>query len=321
MKAPITLLVIFVIIAVCLPGCRESTVTSAVVPGVPGTRVPVVNPADPYAWFDKPLDGFTITQDPYEVVFHGSAHDGIAAIELYINDQLVTHLDNPTPGQTLVTVKYQWTPPRIGRYVLRAQTMNPSQQWSDPALVTVNVIGSTTQTPTQVQTATFTPTFTPTGVAQPFVVRTSTGQFYFGGTSCGPTSVTLEVQISDMTHIQGVMLFFHLQDKASGKRTSWNNGLDMQAEGGGKFMVTVQSASIPSYNAYPESLFLYQFVETGAGNAVIQRSQVYSDITLSSCGPYVAPVDCSQYTNPTDCNANSACQWPMGAVGGACTNK
>jgi hypothetical protein len=325
MKTWIGVLNVMALIALCLSGCMGQSGSPVVVEAPSGTRVSLVSPADPYTWFDKPLDGFTIPQNPYEIVFHGSAHDGITAVELYINDALMTHLDDPAPGQTLVTVKYQWTPPRLGRYVLRAQTMNPAKQWSDPALVTVNVIGSTTQTPNQVVTTTVTPTFTPTStptrVAQPFAIQKSSDQFYFGGTTCGPTSITLEVQISDLVHIQGVTLFFHLQDKVSGQKTSWNNGLGMQAEGGGKFEAIVPSNAIPSYNRFQDSLFLYQFAGTGAGNAVIQRSQVYGDITLSACGAYVTPVVCSQYTNAADCNANPACQWPMGVGGGACQNK
>lgn len=323
MKVTLGYLLLIFMIAICLPACSGKTENPAVNSGSVGNRAPIVSPADPYTWFDKPLDGFTITQDTYEVIFHGSAFKGVAQEELYINDNQVLSKNYPAPREMLMTVKYSWTPPQPGRYVLRARTMDIENQWSDPVLVTVDVTGPTPITPTVtlVPTVTPTPTPTPTAVAEAFAVTKSTGQFYYGGSTCGPTSITLDVQVGDPGHVKGVTLFFHLQDKVSGNKTAWNNGLSMQSEGNGKFTATVPSNTIPGYSSYGESIFLYQFAGTDAGNNVLMRSEVYSDVTLSACGSSGGGVDCSQYTSPGTCNANPACTWPFGGVSLGCTHK
>jgi hypothetical protein len=307
MKVSMGLLIILFMAVLCLPGCAGKTENPDILSSSAGSRVPVISPADPYTWFDKPLNGFTITQDTYEIIFHGSAIKGIAVEELYINDNQVVSANNPAPGKTLATMKYPWTPPQPGQYVLRARTMDTENQWSDPALVTVNVIGSTTTTPTVTLVPTVTPT--PTGTVEAFAVTKSTGQFYYGGSTCGPTSITLEALVGDPMHVKGVTLFFHLQDNVSGNKTAWNYGLVMHPESDSEFTATVLSSTIPGYSTYPQSILLYQFVGTDAGNNVLVRSQVYGDVILSGCGTQSTAVDCSQYKNDRSCNANPACTW------------
>ena len=271
------------------------------------------------AWIDAPLDGMRLPLAPYTLVCHASDPLGVRQMEVSINGQVLAMLANPDPSQGLVHMTQEWDPQQAGRYVIRVRAQNTAEAWTDPDSVTVEIEAIT---PTPSMTITPTATITPTGMPRPFTVQKSGDQFYFGAASCGPNAITLEVQVSDPVQVQDVTLFFHLRDKASGNKTAWNNGLGMQAEGGGKFKVTVQAASIPAYDAFPESLFFYQFAGTNASRAVVQRSDVYSDISLSACGAYIAPgVDCSQYKNPTDCNANSKCTWPMGVGGGACTHK
>ncbi len=287
MKGWVFFSLILLLVTASLSACGGKAGSAEVLPGPAGTLVPVISPEDPYAWFDKPLEGFTLTQAPYEVVFHGSAYKGIARVQLYIEGQLVVDAADPAPGETLVTVKYTWTPPRPGRYLLRAQTSDSDNQQSTPALTTVIVIGPPTVTPTRTPTA----TPTPAGGALTFSVLSSVSQFYYGGPQCGPRSVSFEVQVSDPARVHDVLLFFHLQDKVSGKKTDWNKGVDMHAQGNGRFSFTLESASIQPRPSYHDSLFLYQFVGTDAASQVLGRSPVYSNIVLSSCGPIAVPME------------------------------
>jgi hypothetical protein len=326
MKVSTWLLLLVLITAISLPACGGKADNPTVLAGAVGSRLPVVSPADPYAWFDKPLDGFTLTQDKYEVTFHGSAFKGIAQVTLSINGEQVVNLNDPASGQTLVTIKYAWTPPQPGRYVLQARTMDSDNQFSEPAQVIVQVQGPTTTTsptPTRVPTFTPTPTATPSPAAavQAFTPTKSADHFYYGGTSCAPTSITMDVVVSGVGNVQGVTLFFHLQDKSSGKKTAWNNGVAMQPEGNGKFSASVASNTIPGYSTFAENYFLYQFAATDSGNNVLMRSQVFSDITLSACGSAPPKVDCSKYTSPGTCNADPACTWPFGGTSLGCINK
>jgi len=68
----------------------------------------------------------------------------------------------PSTGLTLVTVKQTWTPQRAGRYVLQAKTEDSQNQWSEAAIVTIEVIDVNTPTPTPTITPTPTPTRSPT---------------------------------------------------------------------------------------------------------------------------------------------------------------
>ena len=244
------------------------------------------------AWIDAPLDGSTLPLAPYEIIFHAYAPANPAAVQLSINGQNV-EVGPADLSQPLATVHYLWSPDRPGRYVIMASSQDAKGNWSSPYIHTV-MIEAATHTPTLTVTATstptLTPTLTPTRTLTPTValgislLSKSTDEFFFRGTTCGPTELTLKVQVSDPLKMKGVTLFFHLQDVASGNVTDWNSGVEMQAEGNGRFSITIPAQSIPSYDSYRQARFLYQFVGTDSKHGVIFRSPVYSDVILSYCG-------------------------------------
>lgn len=239
----------------------------------------------PEAWMDAPLDGMHLPLAPYEVVLHASDGAGVAGVEMLINDQAAALPAEAGSGQVLETVKYSWSPSAPGEYVLKTRARNTSGQWGAYSIVKV-FVGDTTPTVTGTPAVTATPSPTPSAAPGFTILSISTDQFYFGDSSCGPKDVTLEVQVSDAAQTHDVLLFFKLQDKDSGKYTAWNDGLDMQSEGNGKFILTVPSGSIPSI-ASRDNWFVYQFVGTGADNKPLGRSVVHSDISLAGCGRFI----------------------------------
>lgn len=250
------------------------------------------------AWIDAPLDKSTLPMAPYEVIFHAYAPGNPAAVQFSINGQNV-EMGSVDLSQPLVTVHYQWKPDHPGQYILMASSQDGKGNWSSPYIHTVMIVASTS-TPTQTLTSTVTstptwtrtpqrrptktPTLTPTAVLGISVLSKSADQFYFGLTHCGVMAVTLEVKVSDPAVLQGVTFYMRLEDKVTKNHTAWNSGTEMHAEGNGKFTITVISNTIPQYSTYSHSVFQYQFIGTDSNFAVIYRSPVFSDISLSMCG-------------------------------------
>jgi hypothetical protein len=290
----ISILLLFITIA--LPSCYGSVENSATVTSPAGSYLPVVSPADPYAWFDKPLDNFEIPRLPYEIVLHGSAYMGIAAIELRITGEPVLTFTDPAPGETLVTLKHTWTPLKIGRYVLQARTRDAENNWSQTAVVTVNVVetGTPTQTWTPTSTLTPTPTVTPTlqaGFTEPVFSPTSIAQYV----SCPPNKVTAIIGATAPGGVKVVVAFYRLVDKATSDTSDWAN-VAMQPLGDNKYRIGLQPAPpggelrgfasmhIEKQGDSFAALVQMQFViQTNSGQTI--RSKVYNAATLYTCVP------------------------------------
>jgi hypothetical protein len=258
-------------------------------------------------WIDAPLDGSTITPDPYEIVLHAFDPAGVTQVELSANGNLLANLPNPDSGKQLATLKYSWKPAAPGNYTLRARAQSAGGGWGSEttAVVTVSDI---TVTPVNTSTATVTPTLavtltpvgtsTPTGTATAtvtstaaalsFTPRISSNIFYYG--SCGSDQVTIQVLVPG-NNVAGVVLFKNLQDQAGGGATGWDSGTSMNPAEGGWFSRTISSRSVAGANRFNKASLLYQFVVTDRANKVVGRSQVYSDITLVNCGETQPPAE------------------------------
>jgi hypothetical protein len=289
-------LVLLVFITVALPACNVGLVKPTVVINPEGSYVPVVNPADPYAWFDKPLDNFEIPRQSYEIVMHGSAYKGIAVIELRITGEPPLVFNDPAPGETLVTLKYTWTPSKVGRYVLQARTQDTENTWSQTSVVTIDVVETATPTPTQTETPTqtSTPTNTPTlqaGFTEPVFSPTSIAQY----SSCPPNKVTAIIGATDPQGIKVVVAFYRLVDKATGDTSDWANAA-MQPMGQNKYKIDLQPAPpggelrgftsqhIEKQGDSFAALVKMQFaIQTNSGQTI--RSKVYTAATLYTCVP------------------------------------
>ncbi len=96
--------------------------------------------------------------------------------------------------------------------------------------------------------------------------------------------MTIQALVSNPAIVKNITIFMKVKDQSSGTSTAWDEGEGMSTTGNGWFKRTVSATSIPNYNTYTNSWVLYQFVATGSDNSIVGRSQVYSDIALSSCG-------------------------------------
>ncbi len=271
----------------------------------------------PFVWIDAPLDGSNLPLAPYPVVAHANSQERVARFAMSINDGaetecasdaagasgegtisacLLSHV-NPPGDPVPISLHATWTPPAPGRYVLRVRAQNLRGIWGAYAEADVSV-GEETPTPSATPAATETPTATagPTATSTPtatpqaliFFPGISTNEFHYVAQNvpeCSPLQLILTVKVSDPARVKGMLLFFHLQDKAGGGTTAWNSGVPMVALADGGYSKTVAAEDIDGYTGYLSAWFIYQFVATdGAGN-VVARSDVYRDVTLSMCPP------------------------------------
>jgi len=127
------------------------------------------------AWIDAPLDGSTLSMEPYEIVAHGSDPGAIVALELSINNEILITYPNPSPDNLLVSVRETWSPPHPGEYLIEARSQNSSSVWSKPASVNIQVVAPD---PIEILPA------DPTKVAVEII---PTATIEFSQTNCNPT--------------------------------------------------------------------------------------------------------------------------------------
>jgi len=134
---------------VMLPGCQGD--------GGGSSRGPSLK-----AWVDAPLDGAVLPLAPYRVVIHGTDPGGVSALELQVNGEVLSTVQNPYPARLLVSLGHIWTPADPGSYVIQARVQDLDGIWSTPASSTVIIFPQTiTPTSTLTPLPSKTPTFTP----------------------------------------------------------------------------------------------------------------------------------------------------------------
>jgi len=111
------------------------------------------------AWIDAPLDGSQIPFGDYEIVYHGTAPDGVSQTELIINGKMMEVLDHTGESSLIHTMSFTWQPADPGNYLIQTRSMGNSGEWSEYAQVEVTV-GEPPPATRQV-TPSPTPTMTP----------------------------------------------------------------------------------------------------------------------------------------------------------------
>ena len=269
----------------------------------------------PFVWIDAPLDGSNLPLAPYSVVAHANSADGVSRFAVSINDGAAVECTadaagasgdgtisacllsrgSSSGGAAPISLRAAWSPPAPGRYVLRIRAQNLQGVWGADAEAAVSV-GEETPTPsatpavTETPTATAGPTATSTSTATleglVFFPIISTNEFHYVAQNvpeCSPLQLILTVKVSDPARVKGMLLFFHLQDKAGGGTTAWNSGVAMSPLADGSYSRVVASEDIDGYTDYLSAWFIYQFVASDAAGNVVGRSGVYKDVTLSMC--------------------------------------
>jgi hypothetical protein len=159
------LLLMLIAVVVLCTACDTSTPTAQPV---------AVAQAGPVAWIDAPLNRSDLPLAPYEIVFHCSVPSGVAWVELTVDGAILVSNAPVDTTQSLVTMRYVWTPPAPGNYTLRARARDHAGVWGEYATAVVTVEGETlppTLSPTPIpptpETATLTPSPIPPTLPPP----------------------------------------------------------------------------------------------------------------------------------------------------------
>jgi len=126
-----------------------------------------------YVWIDVPVDGLSYPDvQPVNVEGHAAGRDGINRVELFVDGNLWTTIDDPPTDDELASFEAEWLPPGPGSYTIHAVAYGPDGAPSeyDETRITLGM-----ETPTPVveavplipitPTLTDTPTLVPAPVA------------------------------------------------------------------------------------------------------------------------------------------------------------
>jgi hypothetical protein len=119
-------------------------------------------PSGTYVWIDVPVDGLSYPDvQPVNVEGHATGNDSITRVELYVDGDLWSTIEDPPTEDTLANFQAEWLPPGPGSYTIHAIAYGsdgaPSEY--DETHIRVGL-----ETPTPVITVTPTLTYTPTPV-------------------------------------------------------------------------------------------------------------------------------------------------------------
>ncbi len=264
------------------------------IPGQTAATQVVIPPAPAQAAIDMPKEGDVIPLAPYEIVYHGADFIEVKQLELAINSVPVTIQANPAPGTGFVLLRYIWTPPAAGTYILQTRAQNQNDEWGPYTYITITVVNPTEQVqPTVENTVEPTVSIVNTAIPTQFQSTINLGGdgiftsivksedwIYWG--SCTPNEVGFSVTLYNFSGVRYVFLFVRVKDKNSSDMMDWNDGKPMKSTSGGTYITTITLSDIPKYSSFTDAWIWYQFVVQKPDGEYI-RSRVYSDITLTKC--------------------------------------
>lgn len=239
-------------------------------------------------WIDKPLQNMTIPVAPYTIGFHAASLNGISQFEVRVDgvvQDVVTPLSTGSGGNgtTLFYSEYQWTPPGPGSYQIQVRAMNGYSEYGPAAQVDVTVQAQAyVQLEPTEEDPTPTPTDEPAQTAVFDAPQYDEMELFYRGT-CGPKQLTVEIMTHD-PDVYSVVVFFRLRDQSSQATTDWiSAAMSPLGDGNFRFSLSVEG-DIPGFASFLQSFLQVQFVATDQDGNEVGRTDVFSDVTVESCG-------------------------------------
>jgi len=243
------------------------------------------------AGIDSPSNGATLPMDSIEITYHAISTEGVSAIELSVNGEVVSSFTSPDPDQNVIALEHTWQPSVSGSHTIRVRAQNSKGDWSDFSVATVNIEddGQTqqqeppTESETQKEADSPSPTSTPEEMTI-FNIEQSLDKFYYGGGTCGSREVTISADITHPDDAFAAILFIRFYDNNDGGGlTNWDTGRAMGRKSDEHFSATLISKDIPNYNAFRFAVMYYQIViQDKAGNS-LARTEVIKKLLLERC--------------------------------------
>ena len=244
------------------------------------------------AGIDSPGNGETLSMGPVEIAYHATSTEGISAIELSINGEVVSSFTNPDSDQNVIVLKYTWESSVSGSHTIRVRAQNSVGTWSDFSAATVNIEGgqqdpqqqdppSETETPQEPDTSS--PTATPEEMTI-YNIEHNLDKFYYGGGTCGSREVTISADITHPDDAFAAVLFIRFYDNNDGGGlTNWDTGRAMGRKTDDHFSATLFSEDIPNYNAFRFAVLYYQIVVQDKSGNSLARTEVIKKLLLERC--------------------------------------
>jgi hypothetical protein len=280
----ISFLVTVLFLAPILAGCEGVTISL----GGNGNQTTNSQTYPLKAVIDSPASGASFAIGAVDIAYHASAQDGVAAVELSVDGQVVSNLVTPDSKQPLVALKYTWQPTVSGTHVLRVRAQSSKGDWSLFAETMVTIQGESQpqqqQQQQQIQSPTNTsePTNTPEGVMI-YDIQKTVNKFYWSANSCGPVKMTLNIHVTQPEKIFQVVVFNRLWDREGEGTAGFDTGYAMKPLGNGEYTFTYTETNVRNPRGFDRAEFHYQFVVMGKGNVRLFSSDVFKDILFDRC--------------------------------------
>ena len=281
---------ITVLLALLLASCGSGGITIDL-GGDSSSDKPEVAPVE--AGVDAPANGTTLPMAPVNIAYHASSTDGISAVELTINGEVVNSFATPGSDQQVVALQYNWQPSVSGSHTIRVRAQSTSGAWSDYAAATVTiqapaapvVVEQKEEKPKDEEKEKEEepePTKTPEGITL-FDIKHSKDKFFYGSNSCGTHEITISTRVTNPDDVFQVVLFTRFADRESSAYTKWDSGHAMSKKDDDLYSITLTSTKIANYNAYEFAVMRYQIVVEDEDGDRSVRTEVMEDILLEVC--------------------------------------
>lgn len=254
---------------------------------IPGVRIGAG--AEVNAGIESPKSGDTFPLAPVTIVYSASSIDGIAEVELSVNNAIVMRVTDI--NQSISVSEFVWTPEAPGDYTIRVRALSSENVWSDDAQINVTIEQAIEPTAT-VGVPTAAPEPQPTPVPfRIFDVKTDRFTFYYGDDDCGPNEITITAKVSDPGQVQGLVLFTRFADHESTAMTNWDSGRSMSKFSDDTYRITLKASDLPNYNKYEFATMFYQIVATRSGGGEVGRTTIFKNVHLEICPQPNTPPD------------------------------
>ena len=263
------------------------------------------------AGINAPMQGASLSSGPTEIAYYATSVDGVASVELSVNGEVLSMTSSPDTSEQVVALNYNWTPAVSGSHTIRVRAMDAKGNWSEYAMVSVNVSAPPQAQPdSQTQGQANPPSQDDSDSAQAqsgsqdkddddkdsekppesdimelYNVEHDPDVFYYGSSSCGSKKITIETDITNPDDAYAAIIFFRFWDNEGGGLSNWDSGTAMSRQGDDHFSITLESDQITNYNQFDDAVLYYQIkVQSKPPNAeILAGTEVVKEVGLKVC--------------------------------------
>jgi len=287
-------LIPLLIMVMLLESCGAGGISIDFGGGEEASEAPAAAPIE--AGVDAPSNGASLPMAAVNIAYHASSTEGIAAVELSINGEVVSSIASPGSDQQVIALQYSWQPAVSGSHTIRVRAQNNSGAWSDYAATTVNIQappaaqveededeGENEEQQEDEEDEDEDEEPEETDEITLYDIEHNEDKFFYGGNACGSQEVTITTKVTNPDDIFQVVIFTRFADRESNAYTKWDSGHAMSKKDDDFYSITLTSYKLANYNAYEFAVMRYQIVVQDNDGDRSVRTEVMEDILLEVC--------------------------------------